>query len=204
MMNSCPNFWTLFAEALRLSAARRSGLAFIPWWLLTCCALPAVSIFFIGQSLRAQVSETNAVTIFSAVAVVSGFFGSVSVATIGQVQKMVSEYPFSSYLREEKLFDHFLFWPQFTLLIQISLILISTCGALVIRLVDLDHLNKYLIAVDVGLLVYVCTKTWNLVDLMRRLTWHFEHYNRLYNEQKRLLERTQSPHKNGQSLVDDE
>jgi hypothetical protein len=185
-MDKCPNFWTLFAEALGLSATRRSGFAFVPWWLVICCALPVGLVFFVSSSLRSQVSETNAVTIFSAVAVVAGLFGSVSVATIGQVQKMASEYPFSSYLREEKLFDQFLFWPQFTLLIQITLILISTCGALALRLIDLDHMNKYFIALDVGLLIYVCTKTWNLVDLIRRLTWHYEHYNRLYNEQKAL------------------
>ena len=44
---------------------------------------------------------------FSAIAVVGGFLGSVSIATMGQVQKMASEYPFSSYLREQRLFDLF-------------------------------------------------------------------------------------------------
>ena len=185
-MNKCPNFWTVFAAALGLSTESRSGLAFFPWWLLSCCIVPVGAIYLVSSLLRSQVTEANAVTVFSAVAVVAGFFGSVSVATMSQVQRMVSEYPFSDYLREEKLFDQFLFWPQFTLLLQISLILISTIGALVVRLVDLDYLNKYFIALDVGLLIYVCTKTWNLVDLVRRLTWHYEQYNRLYNEQKKL------------------
>ncbi len=80
---------------------------------------------------------------------------------------MISEYPFSSYLRDEKLFDQFLFWPQFTLLLQIFLLLASTSAAVLTRLMDYDYLNKYFIAVDVGLLTYVCTKTWNLVDLTR-------------------------------------
>jgi hypothetical protein len=181
-MNSCPNFWTLFAEALQFSAARRSILAFLPWWLALCCAVPCVVIFFLSSSLRSQIPDSSAITVFSAVAVVAGFFGSVSVATIGQVQKMVSEYPFSSYLREEKLFDQFLFWPQFVLLLQIFLILISTCAAVFTRLVDFDYLNKYFIVVDFGLLFYVCTKTWNFVDLIRRLTWHYERYNRLLKE----------------------
>ena len=119
---------------------------------------------------------------FSAIAVVAGFFGSVSVATIGQVQRMISEYPFSSYLRQEKLFDQFLFWPQFTLLLQISLLLVSTSAAVLTKLMDCEYLNKYFIAVDVGLLIYVCTKTWNLVDLIRQLTWHYEEYNRLFRE----------------------
>lgn len=98
---------------------------------------------------------------------------------------MVSEYPFSSYMKSEQLFDRFLFWPQFTLLFQIGLLLFSAVMAVLIRLVEYDQWNKFVIAFDVGLLIYVCTKTWNLVDLVRRLTWHYEDYNRLQKEDAR-------------------
>jgi hypothetical protein len=181
-MNKCPNFWTVFAEALGLSAARRGFFAYVPWWLFLCVAFPLLAVVLLKSSLRPELTAGNATTVFSAIAVVAGFFGSVSVATIGQVQRMVAEYPFSSYLREEKLFDQFLFWPQFTLLIQILLLLSSTSAAVLIKLVDCDYLSKYLIAADVGLLMYVCSKTWNLIDLVRQLTWHYEQYNRLSKE----------------------
>jgi hypothetical protein len=181
-MNECPNFWTVFSEALGLSAARRGVFAYVPWWLALCCGGPVVVVFWLGSSLRPQITDTNATTVFTGIAVVAGFFGSVSVATIGQVQRMISEYPFSSYLRDVRAFDQFLFWPQFTLLLQIFLLLASTSAAVFTRLMDYDQLNKYLIAADVGLLVYVCTKTWNLVDLVRQLTWHYEQYNRLSRE----------------------
>jgi multidrug transporter EmrE-like cation transporter len=108
-MNSAPNFWELFAEALKLSASKRSIRAFAPWWLIVCCVAPAASVYFLSASLRAQISDSNAITVLSAVAVVGAFFGSVSIATMGQVQRMASEYPFSSYLREEGVFDLFLF-----------------------------------------------------------------------------------------------
>jgi hypothetical protein len=75
-----------------------------------------------------------------------------------------------------------LFWPQFALLLQITLLLASTIAAVLARLIDYDHLLKYFVAVDVGFLIYVCTKTWNLIDLIRRLTWHYEQYNRMYKE----------------------
>jgi hypothetical protein len=113
---------------------------------------------------------------------VAGFFGSVSVATIGHVQRMVSEYPFSGYLKEEGLFDLFLFWPQLTLLYQISLLLFSATAAVTVRLFDIDYLNRYIMAVDVGILLFVSTKTWGLIDLVRKLTWHYEEYNRLSQE----------------------
>ncbi|SDS01524.1 hypothetical protein [Bradyrhizobium canariense] len=181
-MDRCPNFWSVLAEALGLSASRRGFLAYVPWWLFICCALPIGVVFLVRSSLRPQITDGSIATVLSAIAVVAGFFGSVSVATIGQVQRMVAEYPFSSYLRDEKLFDQFLFWPQFTLLLQIALLLASAGMAALTRLFDCDYLNQYLIVVDVGLLIYVCTKTWKLVDLMRQLTWHYEQYNRLYKE----------------------
>jgi hypothetical protein len=186
-MNSPPNFWTLFAEALKLSASRRSARAFIPWWLIICTVIPLAGVYFLEPQLRAQLSDSNAITILSAVAVVGGFFGSVSIATMGHVQRMASEYPFSSYLKDENLFDLYLFWPQFILLMQLCLILISMCAALFIRLIDFDAWNKYIIAFDVGLLIYVCTKTWDLIELVRKLTWHYEHYNRLLAEEKQQL-----------------
>lgn len=183
-MSGPPNFWSLFAQALELSASRRSILAFCPWWLILCCVVPVGIVYFSGPFLRGQIPDSSAVTVFSSIAVVGGFFGSVSVATMGHVQKMASEYPFSGYLREQKLFDLFLFWPQFTLLAQICLVLLSTLAAVAVRLFDFDLLNKYLIAVDVGLLIYVCTKTWNLIDLIRNLTWHYEEYQRLLAEHR--------------------
>ena len=129
--------------------------------------------------IRQEISGTEAVTILSAIAVVAGFFGSVSIAAIGQVQGMVCQYPFSGYLKEEGLFDQFLFWPQFALLLQIALLLVSTVFAAFIYVFNLSNWHAYVLAVDIGFLVYVCTKTWDLVDLIRRLTWHYEEYNRL-------------------------
>lgn len=186
-MNRPPNFWAIFAEALRLSATKRSAFAFLPWWLVVCCAIPVIGTYYLNPYLRAAIPDSSAVTVTSAIAVVGGFFGSVSIATMGHVQKMASEYPFSSYLREQKLFDLFLFWPQFTLLLQICLILFSTFAAAFMRLMDFDEFNKYVIALDLGLLAYVCTKTWNLIELIRNLTWHYEEYGRLLAEQRAIV-----------------
>jgi|HubBroStandDraft_4_1064222.scaffolds.fasta_scaffold29935_3 hypothetical protein len=182
-MSSPPNFWALFAQALELSASRRSIIAFLPWWLLLCCVFPAVAVYLMGSLLRPSIPDSGAVTM-SAIAVVGGFFGSVSIATMTQVQRMASEYPFSSYLREQRIFDLFLFWPQYTLLTQICLIVISTVGAAAVRMFNLGEVDRYIVATDIGLLIYACTKTWKLVDLIRNLTWHYEEYQRLLAEQR--------------------
>jgi hypothetical protein len=188
MKTKAPNFWECFAEAVRISASERSIVAILPWWLLICCVTPVSAIYLLYPVLRLQVSDSDTITILSAISVIGAFFGSVSVATIGHVQKMASEYPFSSYLKDEKLFDLFLFWPQLTLFFQLALILISSSLAISVRVGNLDHLHKYFIALDFGLLVYVCTKTWNLIELVRKLAWHYEQYNRLFAEEKQKAE----------------
>ncbi|MBX9840587.1 MAG: hypothetical protein K2Z80_02135 [Xanthobacteraceae bacterium] len=182
MMTKPPDFWEAFAAALQLSAAERSWRAFFPWWLIICCAIPPAVVFSLGLVSSAQTGDDGAITILSAIAVVAGFFGSVSIASLAQVQRMVSEYPFSSYLKDEGQFDQFLFWPQYTLMLQIGLLLASALAAISVRLVAFNSWNKYLISLDLGLLIYVCTKTWNLVDLVRKLTWYYEDYNRQFKE----------------------
>lgn len=181
-MTKPPDFWEAFAAALQLSAAERSWRAFFPWWLIICCAIPPAVVFSLGLVSSAQTGDDGAITILSAIAVVAGFFGSVSIASLAQVQRMVSEYPFSSYLKDEGQFDQFLFWPQYTLMLQIGLLLASALAAISVRLVAFNSWNKYLISLDLGLLIYVCTKTWNLVDLVRKLTWYYEDYNRQFKE----------------------
>lgn len=184
-MNNPPDFWEVFADALRSSARNRSWRAFLPWCLLLCLGIPVAIVELLKPIAALTVGDDQSITILSSVAVVAGFFGSVSVATMSQVQRMVSEYPFSSYLKDEGLFDQFLFWPQATLIFQIGLLLFSVLAAILVRIVPCVAVNVYVIAVDVGLLVYVCTKTWNLIDLVRRLTWHYEDYNRLFKEFER-------------------
>lgn len=181
-MSKPPNFWEVFAQALELSATIRSWRAFFPWFLILCIATPLALVYAGNWLFGIKIADDGAITILSSVAVAAGFFGSVSIATLGQVQRMVSEYPFSSFLKEEKLFDKFLFWPQYTLLFQIGLLLTSVIAAVSVRVIGDVSWNKYAIAFDVGLLIYVCTKTWHLIDLVRKLTWHYEDYNRQSKE----------------------
>ncbi|WP_137044245.1 hypothetical protein [Pseudolabrys sp. FHR47] len=184
-MSSPPDFWEIFADALRSSARNRSWRAFFPWCLLLSVGVPVAAVVLLKQISSLTIGDDQSVTMLSSVAVVAGFLGSVSVATMTQVQRMVSEYPFSSYLKDENLFDQFLFWPQATLIFQIGLLLFSVLAAILVRIVPCINLNIYVVAVDVGLLIYVCTKTWNLIDLVRKLTWHYEDYNRLFKEFER-------------------
>jgi hypothetical protein len=169
-----PNFWRLFARALGTSAGERSFTAFIPWKLAILTATPIAATYF-ARSCVVVPDISVSVTITSAIAVVGGFLGSISLSTSSYVQKMVSDYPFSDYLREEELFDQFLFWPQFTILIQIANILISMSAAVFIAVTGIQ-MNNYILAACMGFMLYAIWRTWALVDLVRVITWHDERY----------------------------
>lgn len=190
MSNGPKNFWALFAEALELSASQRSFRAFIPWWLFITAICPVIAGYMFSWCFRGIITDATAAQILASIAVVAGFLGSVSIATATQVQKMASEYPFSSYLRDEKIYDTFFFWPQFTLLLQITLIVLATFSAITIRLINLGQFNNLIVLFNAGLLFYICTKTWKLVELVRTLSWHYEDYTRQLAEYKRSQEQT--------------
>ena len=114
----------------------------------------------------------------------SGFLGAVTVAALTHIQSVASKYPFSDYLKEEKLFDQFLFWPQFVLSIQIVHILFSTISAVSVLFINVPSTVLIIIAFNIGFTFYVVTKTWQLVELIRQLMWHSADYKKLYEENK--------------------
>jgi len=121
-------------------------------------------------------ARKRAMAVLSALAVVGGFLGSASVSISGQMQRMISEYPFSDYLRRIDLFDHFLFWPQFTLLIQIVNIALSGMLFICIIILQLDNLAILFIMIAFSFMLYTFSKTWGLIDLVRIVTWHYDDY----------------------------
>ena len=121
-------------------------------------------------------ARKRAMAVLSALAVVGGFLGSASVSISGQMQRMISEYPFSDYLRRIDLFDHFLFWPQFTLLTRIVNIALSGMLSICIIILQLDNLAILFIMIAFSFMLYTFSKTWGLIDLVRIVTWHYEDY----------------------------
>lgn len=179
--NKPPNFWQCFSDALRQSAGERGIRAYIPWWLFLSSALLPGAVY-LWPSVIGNVEDGASIALLAAIAVVGGFLGSVSIAAITQIQKMVSEYPFSDYLKEERLFDVFLFWPQFVLLFQIAQIIISTVSAVAVVVIKSPQWNLYLLGFNIGFMFYVTSKTWGLLEIIRILTWHYEDYFRLKAE----------------------
>jgi hypothetical protein len=181
---SAPRFWSSFAQALQISAQSRGFLAFIPWWLATCIVVPVVFGWLAGGFKLPILEIGQVVTILAALAVISGFLGSVTVAALTHIQSVAAKYPFSDYLKQESMFDQFLFWPQFVLLIQIVHILFSTVSAVSVLFIVSQPTLLTIIAVNIGFTFYVVTKTWQLVELIRQLMWHAAEYEKLYEEHR--------------------
>ena len=179
-----PNFSESFAGAIKKSARQRSWGAFVPWWLMICIFGPILAVYFLSFSIFIETDKNIVLVLFSSFAVVGGFLGSVSVASMAQIQKIASEYPFSDYLHQEKLFDSFIFFPQLILLMQILFIIYSSISMSIILTGVNTNIINYLIFIGLGYMVYITTKTWALLDLIRILTWHYEEYTRLYEEEK--------------------
>lgn len=176
-----PSFAQLIAREVERSASVRGWRAFVPWWLAVCLAAPFLIEKFAGPYVQKGVSSSDAVAILAAIAVVSSFMGSTSIALTAHLQKVVSEYPFCNYIKEEDLFDSFLFWPQFVLLIQIFSVFISIMSAVAVGLFKEYVDFSFLIIFSLFFTLYSFEKTWKLIDLIRKATWYYELYQSLYH-----------------------
>jgi hypothetical protein len=179
-----PRFSHLFAKELMRSASRRGWRAFFPIVLILCVTTPIIISFFGKEYLNKNFAVADAITIISSIAVIGSFLGASSVALTAHLQKIISEYPFANYLKSEGLFDSYLFWPQFVLLIQIVCTSICVIFNVVIGVFNLAWLSSHLIIFSLFIIMYAFIKTWQLIDLIRHVTWHYEDYMSQYHSEK--------------------
>lgn len=185
MAAGSPRFWESFAASLLRSSRERAFLAFIPWWLILTTFSPSFIYHFQPFTWSICIKSDQLIQVQSALLVLMGFLGALSISAMSQVFSISSSYPFSAYLKEEDLFDEIIFWPQFVLLIQISCIFMIMACIVLTSLYDNLDIRAYTLLTTCGISVYAITKTWNLVDLIRQISWHYEEYVRLYNEAER-------------------
>ena len=177
-MSAAPNFWETLSKSLMRSAKIRGIIAFFPWLLVTTTVASAMLAWYF--CLPRYSSGPEALTIISAMLTTTGFFGALTIFSMGHVMSTCLQYPFSGYLQDEDLLDEFIFFPQFVLFLQI--VYISSCTFLVFFIGHLGRAGDYALFVSGGLFVYITVKTWGLVDLMRKVSWHFADFQKLLNE----------------------
>lgn len=180
MSDKCPRFSVLFAKALQRSAAQRGLFAYIPYKLMAFFGLAIWIVWAFSPWQPKDLSSSNLLAIYAAFITAVGFLGALSIYGMSHVMSVCLRYPFSMFLQGEDLFDEFIFWPQYILLVQFLCMLchvLSICISLLT-----DRYNDYVLASNVSFFLYTLLLTWNLIDLMRQVSWHFADFEKQLNE----------------------
>lgn len=179
-----PTLLDTFSDAVVLSIRTRKLWSLIPWYLCLTIGVPIFIVWYWNDQATKLLAEPRIVTVLTAVMVVGGLLSSVCVNVMREVFSLVlAEQKFATYLRELGLFDQYIFWPQYTLLIQ--LVLMMYCVFLIAVFVILPDAQfvPYLVGITFGALLYVATKTYNLVGMVRVLAWHRQQFRESPPEQ---------------------
>lgn len=181
--DTAPTFLKSFLENLEIAKRSWGNCAYIPFLFLTLCALPSITMAYFEFDFSDEISSEEYVQIFSSLIVFFGILAAFSIAAMTQVQTIASKYPFSDYLNELGILNSFIFYPQYTFVLQclftiFSMGLIFTKYIVVIPETYIDNI----VAVNFGFAIYVLLKTLGLVNLIRLLTWHYANYEILYNK----------------------
>jgi len=128
-------------------------------------------------------TTTDIVAALSGMMVVAGFLGAVSIGCMNQIFSTLSDGLFSDYLKEEGVFDQFLAWPQIILLIQMSYLVLCAAGVLFVCTTSQNFGRTIVLCELSTLTLYLTTKTWSLLDLLRILAWHRQDYARILREE---------------------
>ena len=183
--NSAPTFFDSFLESLKFEKQSIGWRAYFPLQLLAMCVVPSLVMWCLKLDFSAKISDDEYVSIFSSMIVFFGILAAFSISAMTQVQSIASKYPFSDYLDELGILNSFIFFPQFTFVLQCLYTVFSLCLIFVKYLFNLPASSiDNLIVLNIGFSMYVLLKTMGLVNLIRLLTWHYAKYEMLYNKVK--------------------
>ncbi len=172
-----------FFELIEHSETKYGICAYIPLLFSVCCFLPLVIIEKYEFNFENKISSDEFVSFHTSLLVFSGIIAAFSISSINHIMNLTSKYPFSDYLMEEKLFNSFVFYPQFVFIIQCALAVFSVIFICSHFIFDFNEPNRFrLVLFSSGYAVYMIIRTVGLLGLMRLLNWHFARYEIMYNE----------------------
>lgn len=175
------SFFQSFLRTLDDAYVAIGARTYFPIVFVTTSIVP-IGILLIFRELDRPFPADSFSMILAATMTVEGILASVSISAMVQIQQIASQYPFSDYLKQEKLFDSFIFAPQFAFVTQ--------CLAAFACVISLlltpfgTELEMELVVICMGLFVYALIKTLGLVDMIRTLSWHYASYQIFLEEAK--------------------
>jgi hypothetical protein len=114
----------------------------------------------------------------SAVLVVYGIFSAVTIQAVVQVQQVTTVFPFSDFLKERGVFDIYNALPIYVFLIDV--VSMSFCVVMMVLTSFLgDDFNFYVIIFSASNVVYCAKITYDLLNVLRGLSFHLQDYQRI-------------------------
>lgn len=178
---SAPRLSQTFVEALKLGFRQRGLLAFIPIVPSVVLIVPQFGSEYVLNFIINK-GHISLGPILGSMIVMGGFLGSVSINVLTQIFSLLNHEEFSDFLKEEGVLDIYLFWPQFSFIIQMAFIFASVFGFVSWTVFDVNEWIIRIILFVFGLLIYASIQTLGLIDMVRTLAWHRQNYFRIKRE----------------------
>ena len=174
--SEAPKLFDTFADTIKLGLESRGVKSLVPWLLLLTFGLSIFVASYWHAEVVALIGRPGLLTILSAMMVIGGLLSTVCINVMRETYAITGEKEFAHFLRGLKIFDQYLFWPQYVLLLQLSLVIYCLLTISSIVVLPSHWLVPYLVACNFGFLFYVAVKTYGLVDMVRVLVWHRQRF----------------------------
>lgn len=171
-----PKITQSYWYAIKLGYRNRGLMGVLPIFFVVTIIVPQFFADHVIVWLSSFPKEPNFYAIFPSFIVMGGFLGAVSINIMGQVFSITAHPEFSDYLKTEKAYDLYIFWPQFCLIVQIILIFSFVFSIVVYSIYGVGFMLARVLIFDAGIIVYALKNTLDLVDMIRTLAWHRHDY----------------------------
>ena len=171
-----PHLAKSFLDAMGLAFRERSIVSVIPWFAALVLILPQYWVGDIISNIGESKIDIDMSPFSASLLVMGGFFGAASVNVMREVFSLTSDKDFADYLKTENVLHIYLFWPQFTLLIQMTYIFISSMTIFTHIVFGVDEIAVRMFILNFGFMIYTILKTWQLISMVRELAWYRQVY----------------------------
>lgn len=173
-----PSLFSALIAARRLGQKNRGPIAFVPVRIIFLIVLPLGFYHLYVKRDILSINDQNLYSFISAVLVVYGLFGAATIQSIVQIQQITTQFPFSDFLKKQKVFDIYNALPLYVFLIDMASIFIC-CLCLIISSTIKDTYNGHILILLTCNMLYCAIITYDLLNVIRGLAFHTEEYNRL-------------------------
>lgn len=183
--SGAPKLSETFTEAIKLGFESKGLWTLVPWLLVPTFAVCILVANIWRCEIFAILARPGFLNVLGAMMVIGGLLSTVCINIMRETYAITGEKDFAAFLRKLNLFDQYLFWPQYVLLLQLSLVVYCLVVISAIVVFPTQTFVPYLVSCAFGFLFYVAVKTYGLVDMVRVLVWHRQDFREQWEAAER-------------------